>query len=564
MKQAAVPLTLLLLSTWNSGVFAQPHSTEKLPTEQISKQQSIPAESLYQMLAAELAVNRAQPEVALANYIAAAKQTQDPSVAKRATEIALNTASLEIAVEPAKLWAKLAPSDLEAQITMAAIYVRLFKSKEATTYLKRLQTLNPNEVHQHFFLLYQQMPHESEKEALVQSLEMLAKNSQSPASHLTLGEIYLIKEEPQKALASSQKALKASPMGVHAIQLYCKALTTLGEVPKAKAFLGSLNQRTNRLDIKSYYLQFLANHQFNDEGQQLLKEINRNFDLKPSEILQLAKFTMQAEWYKDATILLDQLREDTKSRDIAHYFLARIAEIENNPTKAVAWFEQVLTGPFHVLSQIRASVLLMELGSYEKALVLLSRTQSQNLTDKKRVLLTQAEVLEKAQKNNEALKRLDYAIELDPDDIEVRYSRSLLATELGQYQTAELDLQTIINAHPNHIDALNALGYLLTNHSNRYSEAKMYLERAMKLSPNNPSVLDSMGWLHYKLGELSTALKYLKRAASMVQDPEIAAHLGEVLWAMKNYEEAKEIWNQALVLNPKNVLILKTMNQLMD
>lgn len=564
MKQAALPLTLLLLSSWTVTSLAQPTSTDTLTTGQIHKEQAIPAESLYQMLAAELAESRNQPEIALANYIAAAKQTQDPNVAKRATELALSHTSLEVAVEPAELWAKLAPNDLESQITMAAIYIRLFKAEKAIPYLKQLEKINPDEVHQHFLLLYQQMPQDNEKEVLVKALNQLSQQPNSFAANIALGEINLQTEHPDKALTFSEKALKQKPENIYSIQLYTKTLVALKQTPKAKKYLDSIANNTTRLDLKSFQLQFLANQKFDVEGKKVLHEIMQQFDLKPGEILQLAKFSMQAQWYKSSQEILERLRTFPESKDIAHYFLARIAEIQNKPKDAIQWFEQVLTGPFHVLSQIRASVLLMNEKEYDKALTLLSRAQSQNLNDKIRLIITESEVLQKAQRYDQAFDKLTEAVQLDPNDDELLYSRSLLATQLEKHQMAEQDLRAIITQNPNHIDALNALGYLLTNHSKRYDEAKELLNRAIKLSPNNPTVLDSLGWLEYKLGQNEEALKYLRRAAKLAQDPEISAHLGEVLWAMKDYKAAREIWDQALVLNPKNDLILKTMNQLMD
>jgi len=561
MKQAATSLSILLFTSWTA--LAAPNAPAINHSKQITNR-AIPAESLYQLLAAELAIKRTQPEVALANYIAAAKQTQDPNVAKRATEIALSTASLEIALEPGKLWAKLAQNNLEAQITMAAIYLRLLQADKAVPFLEQLQKINPKQAHQHFLLLYQQLPDKEERIELTKALDILTDRKSSYAAELTLGEILISDNKPQQALVYSQKALHKNPNGIDNIQLYTKNLVALKQIPKAKSFLDKMAKRTDRLDIKSYYLQFLANQKFEVEGKKILQDIASQFTLKPSESLQLAKFAMQAQWYPQASELLNQLKNNPNSKDIAHYFLARIAEIKQKPDEAIEWFQQVLTGPFHVLSQIRASVLLSDKKQYDDALTVLSRAQSQNTEDKKRLMITEVEILNKAGKTKQALEKLNQAVELVPHDIEIRYSRSLLASELNQIELAESDLYHILNQHPNHVDSLNALGYLLTNHTKRYDEAHKHLSRALKLSPNNPTILDSMGWLEYKMGKMDKALNALQQASKIVPDPEIAAHLGEVLWKMKKYEAAKAIWNQALVISPKNKYILNAMERLME
>jgi hypothetical protein len=173
MKQAAASLSILLLASWTA--FAAPTATEINSSKPVTQNRPIPAESLYQMLAAELAITRTQPDIALANYIAAAKQTQDANVAKRATEIALSTASLEIALEPAALWAKLDQNNLEAQITMAAIHLRLLHANKAVPFLEQLQIIKPTQAHQHFLLLNQQLPDKEERAELIKALHLMTE-----------------------------------------------------------------------------------------------------------------------------------------------------------------------------------------------------------------------------------------------------------------------------------------------------------------------------------------------------------------------------------------------------
>tara|TARA_R110002110_G_scaffold121431_1_gene297150 strand:- start:7261 stop:8952 length:1692 start_codon:yes stop_codon:yes gene_type:complete len=563
MKQAAASLSILLITSW-TAIAAPTASAINHSKPVTQKNRPIPAESLYQMLAAELAIKRTQPDVALANYIAAAKQTQDPNVAKRATEIALSTASLEIALEPAALWAKLAQKNLEAQITMAAIHLRLLQASKAVPFLTQLQIINPTQAHQHFLLLNQQLPDKEERAELIKALDLMTKKKSSYSAELALGEILLSGAKPQEALVYSRKALRKNPNAIDSIQLYSKNLVALQQVPKAKSFLDKMAKRTDRLDINSYYLQFLVNQQFDAEGKKVLRKISSDFKLKPSETLQLAKFSMQAEWYDESSTLLKTLKQHSESKDIAHYFLARIAEIEQKPKEAIEWFKQVLTGPFHVLSQVRASVLLSQDKQYDEALIVLSRAQSQNANDKKRLLMTEIEILNQSKQAIKALDKLNTAVKLAPNDLELRYARSLVSTQLNKLDLAETDLKHILVQYPNHVDALNALGYLLTNHTKRYTEAHEHLTRALKLSPNNPTILDSMGWLEYKMGKMDKALSSLQQASRIVPDPEIAAHLGEVLWKMKNFKAAKEIWNQALIISPNNPYILNTMERLID
>ena len=110
----------------------------------------------------------------------------------------------------------------------------------------------------------------------------------------------------------------------------------------------------------------------------------------------------------------------------------------------------------------------------------------------------------------------------------------------------EKDLRKLIQLKPDHAHAYNALGYGLAEHSNRLPEALELIEKAIQLSPNDPYIMDSLGWVHYRMGNLNQGLSYLRQAFGMNPDPEIAAHLGEVLWVQGTKEEAKEIWQAAL------------------
>ena len=69
--------------------------------------------------------------------------------------------------------------------------------------------------------------------------------------------------------------------------------------------------------------------------------------------------------------------------------------------------------------------------------------------------------------------------------------------------------------------------------------------------------MDSYGWLQYRLGDFQIALDYLQRAYNLNEDPEIAAHLGEILWVKGKKDEARAVWNKALNEDPESTYLLK-------
>jgi tetratricopeptide (TPR) repeat protein len=131
------------------------------------------------------------------------------------------------------------------------------------------------------------------------------------------------------------------------------------------------------------------------------------------------------------------------------------------------------------------------------------------------------------------------------------YTRALVAEQLDRLEVLEADLRAVLEKNPDDVNALNALGYTLADRfPMRLEEAKRLLDRAMESKPDDPAIMDSYGWLQYRLGNYEKALEYLRRSYEMIGDPEIGAHLGEVLWESGRHKEAQKIWTESLRKDP--------------
>jgi len=116
----------------------------------------------------------------------------------------------------------------------------------------------------------------------------------------------------------------------------------------------------------------------------------------------------------------------------------------------------------------------------------------------------------------------------------------------------EANLRKVIELRPEHAHAYNALGYTLADRTDRLQEAYELIDKALKLSPDDPFIQDSMGWVLFRLGRAPEAREYLEKAFKRRPDPEIAAHLGEVLWNQGQHDEAQRIWRLTLEQHPGN------------
>ncbi|MEE4109232.1 MAG: tetratricopeptide repeat protein, partial [Halieaceae bacterium] len=174
----------------------------------------------------------------------------------------------------------------------------------------------------------------------------------------------------------------------------------------------------------------------------------------------------------------------------------------------------------------------------------------------------EANIYSEANKDQRGIALLSRAIGEYPESDNLRYARSVLLERSGDIDAAERDLRSIIERDPDNSTALNALGYTLANRTQRYDEARELIEKALALSPDEPAILDSMGWVLYHQGEYEEAISYLTRAFARFPDPEVAAHLGEVLWVSGETGKAMTIWQGALRKDPQHAVLNETLERL--
>jgi Tfp pilus assembly protein PilF len=157
-----------------------------------------------------------------------------------------------------------------------------------------------------------------------------------------------------------------------------------------------------------------------------------------------------------------------------------------------------------------------------------------------------AELYSAQKEYQRAFDLLTVALQKNPGQRELLYTRAMVAEKLDKFDVLESDLQLLLQKNPEDANALNALGYILVDRTDRYQEAEGYLRRAIALEPDATVIIDSYGWLLFKQGETQQALEYLQRAYKQEQEGEIAAHLIEVLWVSGQHGDARDLMKQAL------------------
>ena len=276
----------------------------------------------------------------------------------------------------------------------------------------------------------------------------------------------------------------------------------------------------------------------------------------------LGLLELETEQYKDGEKHLRQLISLKKREQSAYYYLGYAAVKQGNDAAALDWYRKVESGDFWSQSQLHVAEIMVRLGRLGDMQDYMQELREKNPQASVAFDLIEGQVLADAGLHEMALQVYARALEADPDNEELLYARSLLAQELGQIELAEQDMRRILDNDPDNVRTLNAYGYTLADQTDRYEEALGYISRALELKPDDPAIIDSMGWVHFRLGNLGEARKYLEQAWGLTQDSEIGAHLGEVLWEQGEYEAARTIWDEAKTSNPDNPVLLDVLKRL--
>ena len=122
----------------------------------------------------------------------------------------------------------------------------------------------------------------------------------------------------------------------------------------------------------------------------------------------------------------------------------------------------------------------------------------------------------------------------------------MAAESVGERSDSEAFLRRLLDMNPQHVQANNALGYLLVEENRNLDEARRHLEVAFKAAPLDPFILDSMGWLAYREGRFKAAYEFTNASLKKLYDPEVASHLVDILCALNRRADAEKVLAEAI------------------
>lgn len=550
-------MALLLVGLWLTGCAGSrapdPAAAKSGSEAAVSEDPADIDDPTYLMLVAEIAGQRGRFEMALDYYMRLLQITTDPGVAARATQVAVFIKDGEKAQAAAETWASLEPDSIQAHRLNLLLKVRAEEPDPVAEEIAALVRLKDPDLENTLVETARWVEAEKSKEAGMSLFRALADRFPNLAE-VQLAAAYLASESGLRSEATTltDTALRLHPGWSRALMLKAQLQLQAGDGRAARLSLEQARRHdpaNPRLGV--LYGQFLAKAGDFRAAEQTLAEV-----LGRDPANQEARFALASVWMEmgegeRARKEFDFLSADPRWQAQSLFSMALIDARAGRTEQALKGFDAITEGPLAFDARFNAISAEIALNHPEEARKRLAKAREAFPKEQLRLYLIEAELLVKRHDAEGAFALLTEAIEALPGQLELLYSRALVAEQINRLDVMESDLRVLLDKTPDDPAALNALGFSLAVHRpERLAEAEGYIRKALSQRPEDPAILDSLGWVLYRQGKAEAALAPLRKAYSLFQDPEIAAHLGEVLWRLNRPAEARRIWAEGARKDP--------------
>jgi tetratricopeptide (TPR) repeat protein len=516
---------------------------------------------LYQLLVAEVAGYRGQIDIALQKYMQVTIDTRDPGVAARTAQLATYLKRDDIAREASRIWAEVDPDNIDAhryaadQLMKAGDLAGAVKQMEA---VKRLGGLANFPMFAYQAANLDDAGRDSLLKAITHMLEEFPDDEQ-----LIFSKAVLLEQSGRldEALVLADQLL-AKDKNVNVIVLKVNALKDLNRTHEALAFLeDAIGEMQDNRRLRLIYARLLFEENRLDDARGQYEIVHQQSPSDGDILFALALISMEQKDDKAAKDYLQQMIRWNRRVGEAHFYLGSIAEKNEDIPTAIREYRQVGRGYEFLPAQSRIAALMFDQGRIKEARTYLETVRAENPDRYDELIMVEAQLLSDRGMEHEVFGLMDAAIANDPHNVDLLYFRAMTGERFGHLEILEADLGKIIEMDPNNADALNALGYTLTDKTDRHEEALKLIKRALEIKPNEAAFIDSLGWVMYRLKHFDEAVAQLRKALDMFPNDEVAAHLGEVLWVIGKKVEASKVWQEGLDLKPDSEILKKVIER---
>ena len=520
---------------------------------------------LYQLLLAEIAGQRGQLGNAAELYLELAKETRDPRIARRAAEMGLHSRRLETALAATRIWREVEPASARAREMTIGLLGTLGHYAELQPMVAALLAEEPSHLGQNLLHLNRLFARGGDRQAIRGLVEAVTTPYLNlPEAHYARALAAFEARDNPAAQAALVRALELKPDWEIAALFRIQLIENRAEAMAALADFIAANPQAREARL-AYARALAADKRYADARREfsiLLEQGAADPARNGDVVFALAVLSLQLNDTREAEKHLRRLVDIGHAEaDKARYYLGQIAEDGKRWDEALQWFGSVRPGEHFITARLHAANVMTKQGRLDAARKHLQGTEAGNPRERAQLQIGEAQLLREAGRNADAHAVLAAGLAKEPDQPELLYEIALLAEKMGRVDELESRLRRLLEIRPDHAHALNALGYSLADRNTRLGEARELIERALALAPGDPFILDSKGWVLFRQGETQAALDVLNRAFGIRADPEIAAHLGEVLWALGRRDEARSTWDKARREHPANEALAETVKR---
>jgi len=513
------------------------------------------------LLQAEIALQHMDYLQATREYRMAAELSNSVEIARQATRVGESFGFNEEAVKSAKRWLELDKDSDEALFQIARLQLRLGDIRAARRSYKKLIERGETPPENRLLSLVSVLGDE-DAEAANKVMWALAKPyKDSPDAHYAAAVTAMQAGDIDGAKQRTLRVLELEPgewLHMKAKLLYGRILLLSGEQDEAIDYVARIigdnpqPDPTARMELALLLMTAGRDDDALSQVNQILLENSAHADaLRLMAIINFRQENLDAAWED----FEDLLSSGQHTMD-ALYYLARIADFRDESDRAIRLYSQVTEGPNAVAAQRRAAALVaFEREAPNTAVEQLDEFARDNPQYAIEIVQAKAQLLASLERYDESLNYYDQLVEYRPDSEGISLGRAELLLRMQRLDDALLQYRKTVKRWPESATSLNALGYTLADRTDNYREAERLIRKALKYDPESAAIIDSLGWVLHKRGRHEEALTELTKAYSRLDDPEVAAHIVEVLAVLARKDEAMELLVAAESKDPESPLL---------
>jgi tetratricopeptide (TPR) repeat protein len=520
-----------------------------------------PKDALYQLLVAEVAGYRGEYSTALEKYVDMALKTRDAGVAQRAAMLAVYLKRYEEALTTSKIWVEQEPDSIEARRYLSEQLLRIGDMEQAIVHMEAIKNLGGLANFESFAYSAANMDDKGREVLLEAMSRMLAEYPGD--EQLMFSKAVLLEQSGQleEALQLANQLL-VSKKDINVIVLKVNALKDLLRTDEALVFLEStLEELADKRRLRLIYARMLFEAERLVDAEKQYEQVHQQAPNDSDILFALALISMEQGKDESAKGYLNQMIRFNRRANEAHYYLGSIADKNDEIPQAISEYKMVGPGREYLAAQVRIAALLADQDRLDDARAHLENQRANNPERYNRLVMIEGQLLSERGHEAEFFELLETVIQKQPENVELLYFRAMTGQSLGRLDVLEQDLLRVIEIDPGNADAMNALGYTLADQTDRHDEALILIERALEIKPNEAAFIDSLGWVQYRLENYKDAVTNLRKALSLFDNDEVAAHLGEVLWVSGEQQEARNVWQKALDARPDSDILKRVIKR---